>query len=663
VAAGKVSRSGLHIDGSGIYWLESRPDEGGRTVLVRSSDHGEPVDVSPAGRSIRSRLHEYGGGAATVVDGTLFFVDQSDQGLYRWDLDSGDDAAPTRLTGASPPGESLRYADGRLSVDREWFVCVEERHRPTGVVHGIVAVHAHGSQATVPVLEGRDFYAAPRPSPDGAFLAWLTWDHPHMPWDGCELWVGRWVGGGGGDAEPRVTESRRVAGGSDISIGQPLWCGDGSLCYLSDEAGWWQPYRLTAVDDAGSVASVLVSDQAEFHGPDWVLGQSTMAELPDGSLVCRMHADGADRVVRIPTPAQSGPGAIEIVPQPCVAIAGVGVADGGAVVVLGSTTTVGPSVYAVAPVAPAPPAATAPAGGQDGPRPPWEQPELLSAGSTLPVPPGEVSVAEPVVAVTPDGPVHSLFYAPTSSRFRVPAGTLPPLVVMCHGGPTAANDRGFDPLVQYFTSRGLAVLAVNYRGSVGYGRAYRQRLRGLWGLADVDDCVSAAVSLADAGRVDGDRMVIRGTSAGGLTALGALIRSDRFAGAATWYGVTDLEALAAETHDFEASYIDTLVGPLPAAMATYRDRSPIHHADEVTGAVLLLQGLDDPVVPADQAVRFADALRAHGVDCRYQAFAGESHGFRRAATLRTAMAAELDFYASVLGFEPADDGIAAGSTR
>ncbi|HEX3567861.1 MAG TPA: hypothetical protein VHU17_21030, partial [Acidimicrobiales bacterium] len=214
VAAGKVSRSGLHIDGSGIYWLESRPDEGGRTVLVRSSDHGEPVDVSPAGRSIRSRLHEYGGGAATVVDGTLFFVDQSDQGLYRWDLDSGDDAAPTRLTGASPPGESLRYADGRLSVDREWFVCVEERHRPTGVVHGIVAVHAHGSQATVPVLEGRDFYAAPRPSPDGAFLAWLTWDHPHMPWDGCELWVGRWVGGGGGDAEPRVTESRRVAGGS-----------------------------------------------------------------------------------------------------------------------------------------------------------------------------------------------------------------------------------------------------------------------------------------------------------------------------------------------------------------------------------------------------------------------------------------------------------------
>jgi dipeptidyl aminopeptidase/acylaminoacyl peptidase len=670
VAAGKVSRSGLHVDGSGIYWLESRPDEGGRQVLVRSSAHGGPTDVSPPGPSIRSRLHEYGGGAATVAAGTLYYVDQSDQGLYRWELDSGDDA-PTRLTATSPAGGALRYADGRLSVDREWFVCVEERHSPSGVVHGIVAVHAQGSTATVPVIEGRDFYAAPRPSPDGSFLAWLTWDHPDMPWDGSELWVGRWIAGEG---EPRVVESRQIAGGNEVSIGQPLWCGDGSLCYLSDEAGWWQPYRLTAVDDARSAASALVSVQAEFHGPDWVLGQSTMAELPDGSLACRMHRDGTDRVVRIPVATRSAPGGldsgldsgveVEVVPQPCVAIAGVCAGDRGSVVVLGATTTVGPSVYAVAPASrPASSASRAgPAGAPNQARASWDQPRLLSGLSAMPVRPGEVAVAEAVVAPTPDGPVPSLFYAPTSSRFRVPDGMAPPLVVMCHGGPTAANDRGFDPLVQYFTSRGLAVLAVNYRGSVGYGRAYRQRLRGLWGLADVDDCVSAAVALADAGRVDGDRMVIRGTSAGGLTALGALIRSDRFAGAATWYGVTDLEALAAETHDFESSYIDILVGPRPHAVATYRDRSPIHHADGVSGAVLLLQGLDDPVVPADQAVRFADALRAHGVECRYQAFAGESHGFRKAETLRTAIAAELDFYGAVLGFEPADDPAGAGPT-
>jgi dipeptidyl aminopeptidase/acylaminoacyl peptidase len=234
---------------------------------------------------------------------------------------------------------------------------------------------------------------------------------------------------------------------------------------------------------------------------------------------------------------------------------------------------------------------------------------------------------------------------------------------MCHGGPTAAADPGFDPLVQYFTSRGVAVLAVNYRGSAGYGRAYRQRLRGLWGVADIDDCVAAAVSLAEEGRVDGDRMVIRGTSAGGLTALGALVRSDRFAGAAAWYGVTDLEALAAETHDFESRYVDTLVGPLPEALATYRERSPIHHADRVTGSVLLLQGLDDPVVPAGQAERFVTALRAHGVNCRYQAFAGESHGFRRAETLRAAVTAELGFYADILGFEPPEDRVDTGQRR
>jgi dipeptidyl aminopeptidase/acylaminoacyl peptidase len=648
VAAGKVSRSGLQIDGRWVYWLESRPDEGGRQVLVRASVHGESLDVSPPGRSIRSRVHEYGGGAATVVDGTLYYVDQSDQGLYRWEVGSVEDTAPTPLTPPSSGGRSLRYADGRLTAERDWFVCVEERHSPGGVAHGIVAVNAHGSFATVPVLEGRDFYAAPRPSPDGARLAWLTWDHPQMPWDGCELWIGEWDAD---DTEPRVTQARRIAGGPDVSIGQPLWCRDGSLVYVSDEAGWWQPYRLTALDDETGVGSVLTSVQAEFHGPDWVLGQATMAELPDGALVCRMHADGSDSVVRIPPPAHApapdGTDGLELegVSQPCVAISGVCATAEGTVVVLGSTTTVGPTVYAVTPAA-------AP-----------EQADMLSAGAALAVPPGDIAVAEPVVAATPEGPVHSLFYAPTSSGFEVPAGAVPPAVVMCHGGPTAATDPGFDPLVQYFTSRGLAVLTVNYRGSVGYGRAYRQRLRGLWGVADIDDCAAAALSLAAAGRVDGDAMVIRGTSAGGLTALGALIRSDRFAGAVAWYGVTDLEALAAETHDFESRYVDTLVGPLPEAVATYRERSPIHHADRVTGAVLLLQGLDDPVVPADQAERFADALRAHGVNCRYQAFAGESHGFRKAETLRTAVAAELDFYGTVLGFEPAEDLEGAGPGR
>ena len=679
VAAGKVSRSGLQVDGRWAYWLESRPDEGGRQVMVRASATEGPTDVSPPGRSIRSRVHEYGGGSATVEDGTLFYVDQADQAVYRWEVD-GDvapavappvltAAAPTVLTAVATGDRSVRYADGRLSTDGGWFICIEERHGPDGVAHGIVAVDAQGSLITVPVLAGRDFYAAPRPSPDGAHLAWLAWDHPQMPWDGCELWVGRWLDD---DAGPRVAEPRRIAGGTDVSIGQPSWCRDGSLVYLSDETDWWLPYRVDAVDVLGAegqpraAPSVLVTDRAEFHGPDWVLGQSTVTELPDGALACRRHAEGFDQLVRIPPPSESPVSELEVVPQPCVAISGVSVTAEGEVLVLGATPTVGPSVYAVSvasgadpadPVDPADPADPA------DPTPPRGQARLLSAPPTLSVASGDVAVAEPLEAPSPEGPVHSLFYAPTSSGFQASPGSAPPLVVMCHGGPTAAADPGFDPLVQYFTSRGLAVLAVNYRGSAGYGRAYRQRLRGLWGIADIDDCAAAAAALADSARVDGDRMVIRGTSAGGLTALGALVRSDRFAGAAAWYGVTDLEALAAETHDFESRYVDTLVGPLPGALATYRERSPMHHADRVTGAVLLLQGLDDPVVPADQAERFAAALRAHGVGCRYQAFAGESHGFRRAETLRAAVTAELAFYADILGFEPPEDQVATGQGR
>jgi dipeptidyl aminopeptidase/acylaminoacyl peptidase len=678
VAAGKVSRSGLQVDGRWAYWLESRPDEGGRQVLVRASTTEGPIDVSPPGRSIRSRVHEYGGGSATVEGGTVFYVDQEDQALYRWEVAPHPDladtvladtaladtaladtalanralanrapvsAAPTVLTAAATGDRSVRYADGRLSADGGWFICVEERHGPDGVTHGIVAVDAQGSLITVHLLDGRDFYAAPRPSPDGADLAWLSWDHPQMPWDGCELWVGRWLDD---DAGPRVAEPRCIAGGTNVSIGQPVWCRDGSLVYMSDESGWWQPYRVDMVGGEGGQGAppfLLVDDRAEFHGPDWILGQSTLTELPDRALACRRHVDGFDQLVRIPPPSGSPVGQLDVVSQPCVAISGVSATAGGEVIVLGATASVGPSVYAVGP-----------GSDQDAPTA-SEQARPLSAAPTLSVAPGDVAVAEPVEAPSPHGPVHSLLYAPASSGFESPPGSVPPLVVMCHGGPTAAADPGFDPLVQYFTSRGLAVLAVNYRGSAGYGRAYRQRLRGLWGVADIDDCVAAAVSLAEAGSVDGDRMVIRGTSAGGLTALGALVRSDRFAGAAAWYGVTDLEALAAETHDFESRYVDTLVGPLPEALATYRERSPIHHADRVTGSVLLLQGLDDPVVPADQAERFAATLRAHGVNSRYQAFAGESHGFRRAETLRAAVTAELGFYADILGFEPSADRV------
>jgi acetyl esterase/lipase len=455
-----------------------------------------------------------------------------------------------------------------------------------------------------------------------------------MPWDSSGLWLA-----GIEDSETAVTVGgpRRVAGGAGTSVGQPHWCRDGSLLFADDRTGWWLPYRLEPGDPTAAARAPLVDLEAEFHAPDWVLGQSTMAELGDGSLVCRAHRQGRDLLLRLHPPdrPEARPWRSEVVDQPCVSLSVVAARPGpdgtGTVFVIGSTPTEAHGVFEL--------------GWGERPRARRVSPEPAA-----PAPGGDVSTARPFTASSPAGPVPGLFFAPTNQA--VPTGShldldRPPLVVFCHGGPTAAADPGFDPVIQFFTSRGLAVAAVDYRGSSGHGRTYRQRLRGRWGEADVDDCVNYARALERAGLVDGSRMAIRGTSAGGLTALGALVRADCFAGAASWYGVTDLEALVADTHDFESHYVDSLIGPWPAEAETYRARSPIHHPDRVSGQVLLLQGTDDPVVPADQSERFAVRLAEHGVPCRLVMFEGESHGFRRAETIEACLRAELDFYRAV----------------
>jgi len=654
VAAGKVSRSGLQADGGALYWSESRPDEGGRQVVVRTVGHLPPAEASPPEVSVRSRVHEYGGGAATVANGVLFHVDQADQGWHRTDLGavSGPgrtDPAPSVPLLPTPPARdpSTRYADGRITRSGRWLVSVEERRLDEGTEHRLVAVAAAGSPRLVPLVEERDFVAAPRPSRDGRWLAWVTWDHPHMPWDSSEVWVARIDES---ETTIRLHGGRRMAGGRGTSVGQPLWCRDGSLLFVDDRSGWWLPYRL-APEQLGAPrpeAEPLVRVQAEFHAPDWVLGQRTMAELSDGSIVCRRRQGGRDELVRLRPQGLAGrsgrsSGPIEVIAQPCVGISGV-VATGpdGAedpaesparrdrVFLLGSTATEAHGVFEVS---------------LDGAFPA----RRMSAAPLVPVSIGDVSVARPFTASTPAGPVPGLVFPPTNPQVDVGAAGLPPLVVFCHGGPTASAEAGFDPVVQFFTSRGLAVAIVDYRGSSNHGRAFRQRLVGLWGEADVDDCVNYAGALDEAGWVDGSRMAIRGTSAGGLTALAGLIRSTRFAGAAAWYGVSDLEALAAETHDFESRYVDSLVGPWPEAEETYRERSPIHHPDRVSGEVLLLQGADDRVVPRDQSERFAAVLADHGVRCRLTVFEGEGHGFRRASTIEASLDAELDFYRSLFG--------------
>jgi dipeptidyl aminopeptidase/acylaminoacyl peptidase len=674
-AAGKVSRSELQADNGSLYWCESRPGAGGGQVVVRSSG-GTSAEASPPGVSVRSRVHEYGGGSATVRGGVLFYIDQSDQQWHRTDVDGAPvtaPGAPAPLTGRAvpavsadgqapdvPSGWTTRYADGRLTPSGRWLLCVEERHGDGRTDHRLVAVQVAEGSAVVPLADDRDFVAAPRPSPDGRWVTWVTWDHPFMPWDRSELWVARVHETGGGI---RLGARRRAAGGGDSSVGQPLWGRDGSLLFVDDRSGWWLPYRLAPVGPDGrwGVPEPLVDMEAEFHSPDWVLGQSTMAERADGSLVCRLHRAGRDQVVLLrPTGASdsaggtggtggcgaSGPSgprsagalwSVEVIDQPCVAVSGlVVVTDAGVpgdrLYVLGSTPVESHAVFEI----------------------PWRGGGPFRRVSVGPEPPLEitdVSVARPFTAATPDGPIPGLFYEPPARPSGAPVGP-PPLVVFCHGGPTSAAAGGLDPIIQFFTSRGLSVAAVDYRGSSGYGRDFRRRLDGHWGEADADDCVRYASELAREGLVDGSRMAIRGTSAGGLTALGALIRSDRFAGAAAWYGVTDLEALAADTHDFESHYVDSLIGPWPEAAETYRARSPINGVARVTGQVLLIQGTDDPVVPLDQSERFAARLMERGVPCRLILFEGESHGFRQASTIEASLVAELEFYRSLFADPP-----------
>lgn len=586
----------------------------------------KPEEMSPPRVSIRSTVHEYGG-AAHFAEGDGFVCTNADDNALWW---LGEGKHPVRLTPPAPRGESHRYADARPVAGGRWLVCVRERHHGDAVDDEIVAVDRLRRVIPAVLASGRDFVASPRPSPDGRRLAWVTWDHPNMSWDGSELWVADLALPDAGRVghRPGLTDAgARVAGGPDESVGQPTWVGD-DLLFMSDAFGWWQPYRWRP----GASPERLCAEEAEFQGPDWVLGQSTFDVRRDGQVVCRFRRGGRDRLgILDPVTAT-----LQELEQPCVTIAAVRCRGTGAeedVVVLGSTATGPPGLYAVGP---------APDPGSD---------TALYQPVDAPLDAAWVSVAREITfpTVVPGTTASMLFYAPHGPDLGGPVGALPPLVVVCHGGPTAGAEPGFDASVQLWTSRGVAVAVVDYRGSTGHGRAFRRLLDGQWGVADAEDCMAAATFLADGGLVDKGRMVVKGSSAGGLTALRSLVAGGPFAAAVISYGVTDLQALAADTHKFEARYIDRLVGPLPEASEVYEERSPARHPERIEGAVLLLQGSKDPIVPPDQAERMADALRARGVRCDHVVFDGEGHGFRRADTVTEAAELEIAFVVDVLG--------------
>ncbi|RJQ88213.1 S9 family peptidase [Amycolatopsis panacis] len=621
-----VAGPGEAIPGSGVFWAEMRPDEAGRTVLLRLLGDVRS-EVLPAGTDVRSSVHEYGGGAWWLHPGSpgaVWYVDGGDQRVRVLEADG--ELVPLTPEPAFPRAD--RYADGHVSPDGTWLVAVRERHQvpggpPDQVRNEVVRLRAHVPGEPEVLVTGSDFVAAPRISPDGRQLAWLAWDHPSMPWDDVRLQVRDLASG---------TESV-VAGGPGEAAAEPQWQPDGSLTFLSDRTGWWNLYRWTP----GHGVTLLVVLDAEIGVPGWALGGSRYAVLDDGRIVYACSRNGSDSLT-----VQCPDGGRTELDLPFTAIRSVR-ADGPAafVCVAGSPVTE-PLVYRV----------TLAGDGAEA--------SALQPRRELGLAPSDISVPEPVDFPSVDlagAPRigHALYYPP-AGPYRGTEGELPPLLVVLHGGPTAAAMPVFDAGLQYWTSRGFAVADVNYAGSSGYGRAYRELLRGAWGVLDVADCVAVARLLAGTRRVDPRRMAIRGSSAGGFTTLAALVAEDTpFSAGADHFGIADLEALAGETHKFESRYLECLIGPYPAERERYRARSPITRADRLRTPLIVLQGDEDPIVPRAQSEILVNALREHRVPVAYLRFPGEQHGFRQAANVCHALDAELWFYSRIFGFPAPPD--------
>lgn len=602
------------IDGDDTYWLEARPAEGGRRVLVRSGLDGVIVDVVPAPYNVRTRVHEYGGGSYVAHGGVVVFSSFADGRLYR--LDPGLDE-PVAITPEGP----WRYADLRPDPARRRYIAIREDHSAEGQpAAAIVAIPLDGGETPTVLVTGPDFLAAPRIAPDGSRLAWLEWDHPDMPWDASRLRVAPI------EADGSLGTSVLVAGGPDESIAQPEWSADGVIHFASDRTGWWNLYRLLD----GPTLDALAPMPAEFADPAWVFGRSSYAFTADGSIVAVARRDGRDRLLHV------RPGdLVGEIDTPYTEFEGMTAGPAGIVTIAGAPadTTV---------VARLDPATLAVAG-------------VMRRASGIVLDAELVSTPETIHFPTTDGrTAHALFYAPRNPRFVGPADERPPVVVLSHGGPTSNASTALDMTTQLLTSRGIAVCDVDYGGSTGYGRAYRRQLNGEWGVVDVDDCVAAAQFLAARGDIDPARMAISGGSAGGFTTLAALAFRDVFAAGITRFGVGDLETMTQDTHKFESRYLDRLVGPYPEADALYRERSPVHFLDRITCPVLVMQGLDDKVVPPAQAEAIVAALAANAIPHAYIPFAGEGHGFRSAASIRRSLEAELSFLGQVFWFEPAD---------
>jgi dipeptidyl aminopeptidase/acylaminoacyl peptidase len=631
VAAQGVRLGAVSVDGDDIYWTEGRALEGGRSVLVRRTADGRVEDVTPAPFNVRTRVHEYGGGAYVVSGGVVYFSNFADQRVYRIEIGRSTEDPPSAVTAEGP----WFYADAVIDAPRRRLICVREDHADASrePINALVSISLDGPPGAGQIIaSGEDFYSTPRLSPDGSQLAWISWRHPRMPWDGTELWVADVT------ADGSLANRRLVAGGETESIYQSGWSPDGQLYFVSDRDGWWRIYRSGGEGGRGpggegrgpggqGVQAVLKAapPDVEFGQPQWIFGTATWAFAGRSRMVVSYTRRGRWHLGVIDVDA----GTLRDLPTELAPHDWLVATPAHAVTVAGTSS----SPDAVVRIALA-----------DG------SVDTLRRSSSHDVAPGCVSVPEPIEFPTGDGlTAHAFYYPPQLEGYEGPEGELPPLIVVSHGGPTTATSATFDMKLQYWTSRGFAVVDVNYGGSSGYGRDYRRRLNGQWGIVDVEDCVNAARFLASAGKADPRRLVIRGGSAGGYTTLAALtFHPGVFAAGASYYGISDIEVLVRDTHKFESRYLDTLVGPYPAAADIYKARSPIHFVDDLACPLILFQGLEDKVVPPNQSQMMADAVRAKGLRVDYLTFEGEQHGFRKAETIVRCLDAELAFYAEVL---------------
>ena len=607
IVAGTIGLPDVLLDGDDVYWIEARPQEAGRNVVMRRDATGAISEVMPATFNARTRVHEYGGGAVVVDDSIVFASNFGDQRLYRQDGSGG----PRALT-----AEGFRYADGRIDRRRQRWIGVREEHtdpNPQVVVNTLVAVDIEGARPEQVLVTGSDFYASPRLSPDGTRLAWLSWNHPNMPWVGTELWVAEIT------ADGTLQQSTKVAGGPTESIFQPEWSPSGILHFISDRSGWWNLYRTLDGHD-----EPLCPMAAEFGQPQWNFGMSTYAFVSADQLICAYTEGGLGKLASLDLARH------RLLPLdlPLTDYAAVRAHGSHVVFRAGSPTT--PASVMLLDLN-------------------TQQCQVLRRANALAEQPNiraYFSAPQAIDFPTEGGlTAHALYYPPSNPQYRAPADDLPPLVVKTHGGPTAAASSVLDLGIQFWTSRGIAVLDVNYGGSTGYGRAYRDRLHQQWGVVDVDDCINATKYLIAENKVDSARVVITGGSAGGYTTLAALTFRDFFQAGGSHYGVSDTEALVRDTHKFESRYLDWLIGPYPAQQALYRERSPIYHAERLSVPVIFFQGEEDKIVPPNQTALMVEALQRKKIPVGYWLFAGEQHGFRQAENIKRALDAELYFYA------------------